>query len=186
MRRAGLLITASICCYFLLTSCEAENYVSRKYPCSFVLNTALHLTCKLVQALDESNHFTKVSVSSRGGVYQVNSSDNYGNTEVVTLTTDKENYAYTNGIHLGAGNLLIIGQTSFNGILAYDGTCPNCNGNPELSWTNNATQVKCDRCGRVYDLNTGGIVSGAKDENNSLMRYIVAYSGRGSVLNVHN
>lgn len=177
----------------LLISCDADDYISRDYPCFFIFNTQLHPTAKFTQALAEQIHFTKVNVTSDNGIYIVHTSDNYGDSENIRQNTDKENYAYANGIALGAGGTagkLIIGQTTFYGWQSWDAMCPNClttnNSLHELSWTSISTQVKCTSCGRFYSLDTGAVVSGGQKGDSGLKRYGTTYSGTGSVLIVRN
>ncbi len=185
MKRTGIQIALAICCYFLLISCEAESYISRKYACSFRLYTEYHTTCMLVESLDQPQTFVKVSLSSLNGGYRMNATNQQNKSETIILSNEIEKQYYSNmGINLGAKNLIIIGQTTFYGIQAFDGTCPNCSNTPELSWVEKSAKVKCNQCQRVYDLNTSAILEG--ENGDALMRYYVGYQGRGTLLEVHN
>lgn len=165
----------------MLAGC-GDDPISRRYPCRFLFYTQWHPTSMIVSALSSYNEFVKVSigVQAGGGAYTVNVSDRRGNTETNRLTNELENRFYTNGIYLGAGGAqgsLILGQTNFAGYVAWDGQCPNCVRDYmavyPLQWTDNATQVRCRSCGRVYSLETGNILSGA--DGDALLKYNVNY-----------
>lgn len=171
----------------LLTAC-ADDPISRKYPCRFLFYTQWHPTSMIVTALTGYNQFVRVSVGIQGGggAYTVNVSDQRGNSETNKLTNELENRYYSTGIYLGAGGssgCVILGQTNFNGRIAWDGLCPNCTNNYiaryQLRWTDDNTRVKCATCGRTYSLETGAILEG--DPGESLWRYIVSYQDGVSV-----
>lgn len=165
----------------LLAGC-ASDPISRKYPCRFMFYTQWHPTSMVVRALSGYNDFVRVSVGLQGGggAYVVNVSDRQGHTESNRLTNDMENYPFKSGIYMGAGGSMgavLLGRTNFNGRVAWDVMCPNCtvsySTQYQLRWTDNATQVKCPSCQRIYSLETGNILNGA--EGHSLLRYIVTY-----------
>ena len=141
-----------------------------------------------------------VSAQKGNGTWTILSTLNDGknNTEKITLTTAKENYAdYT---YIGAGNNtkdvtkngFILGCTNFNGYAAWDRQCLNCilqygGTNYPLEWTGNRQSVICNKCKRTYSLETGAITSGGQSKQDQpLMRYQVSYGGIGSILRVGN
>ncbi len=187
-------------CALLLESCDAENSISTRYPCRFTFNTNLHPGTSIETALNGSGSYAMVSAQKGNGTWTILSTLNDGknNTEKITLTTDKENYAdYT---YLGAGkdtkdfskNGFIVGHTNFNGYAAWDRQCLNCilqygGTNYPLEWTGNRQSVICNKCKRTYSLETGAIESGGQGKSDeSLMRYHVSYAGIGSILKVGN
>ena len=153
-------------------------------------NTEWHPTRMSVTALNSYNYYVNIAMTTYRGAYVVNSSDAKGTKESITLSNELENLAYSGGIYLGAGGAygsIIMGRTNFNGIVAWDGQCPNCatgyTSSYQLKWTDNATVVKCSNCGRTYSLETGAILSGNKGDR--LMQYIVSYVPNG-VLGIGN
>jgi len=183
-----------------LSSCDAENSISTRYPCKFVFNTNLHPGTDMETALNGSGIYAMVSAKKGNGAWIIYTTLNDGksHTNQITLTTAKENYADYN--YMGAGknakdatkNGFILGKTNFSGYIAWDRQCPNCitqNGstNFPLEWTGNRQSVICEKCKRVYSLETGAITSGGQGkEDEALMRYQVSYGGIGSILKVGN
>ncbi len=175
------LLTIIVVLAALLAGC-ANDPISRKYPCRFMFYTQWHPTSMIVRALSGYNDFVRVSVGLQGGggAYLVNVVDRQGHTESNRLTNDMENYPFRNGIYMGAGGSMgsvLLGRTNFNGWVAWDAMCPNCtvssSSKYQLRWTDNASQVKCASCQRIYSLETGNILSGA--EGHSLLLYNVTY-----------
>jgi len=162
----------------LLTSCNAEDLVSRRNKCSFTFSYNDHSTSLLFAAARNPGTYVYVTTSgdartSYRHVY-VTSNDGKTPTEDNIITTDKENYLLYS---LGASNSigLFIGLTNFNGLWAYDRACPNCTSLTAMDFTGNRQQVKCPRCQRVYELETGSISNG--DPGESLMRYFCEFNG---------
>ena len=161
-----------------LVACEAEAPVSRKYVCRFIFSYKDHATSLLFAAA--TNPGTYVYVTTKGDgknsvrhVY-VNSNDGKTPREDNIISTDRENYA---SYMLGASNSigLFIGLTNFNGLWAYDRTCPTCESLQAMDFTGNRQQVACPKCHRTYDLETGSIVSG--NDGNPLLRYYCSFDG---------
>jgi nitrite reductase/ring-hydroxylating ferredoxin subunit len=172
--RSLLVLVAAI----LLTACSADDIISRRYPCSFVLNYEHHPTSLLFAAARSAGTYVYVTTTGDGktSVRHVYVTINDGKTprEDNVISTDKENYA---AFRLGASNNigLIIGMTNFNGLVAYDRCCPNCMAQTAMDFTGNRQQVACSKCQRTYDLETGGIRSG--DAGEPLMRYNCSFDG---------
>lgn len=72
--------------------------------------------------------------------------------------------------------------------VAYELACPNCDMEASISRALALTGVAaaaCGRCGRVYDLNNGGMVSTGTD-GHSLYRYRIRYTQASDVVVVQN
>ena len=175
----------AFCLLAILMACDADDIVSRRYPCFFVFSYEQHSTSLLFAAARSAGTYVYVTASGDGKttarhVY-VTSNDGKTPREDNIIGTDKENYT---SFLLGASNDigLFVGMTNFNGLWAYDRSCPNCSNLQPLDFTGNRQQVMCSRCQRTYDLETGSIVSG--DNGNALMRYFCSFDG--SLLRVWN
>ena len=184
----------------VLSSCDAENTISTQYPCHFIFYTQYHPGTSIETALNGAGTYTMVSASKVNGAWRIYSmlNDGKNHTETIVLSTAKENYA--NYTYIGAGNDLkdatkngfILGNTNFQGFVAWDRQCPNCihqygSTNYPLAWTGNRQFVICNKCNRTYSLETGAITSGGlSKEDQALMRYRVVYTGIGSILTVGN
>lgn len=193
---AAILLGGSI-----LTSCNADNSISTRYPCQFIFRTIYHPGSTIENALQGAGTYTMVSAKKVNGAWNLYSTPNDGKnkTETIVLSTAKENYANYN--YLGAGNDpkdaknngFIMGLSNFNGYVAWDRQCLNCilqygGTNYPLEWTGNRQSVICNKCKRVYSLENGTVTSGGKTkEDKPLMQYRVTYSGViGSVITVGN
>ena len=184
----------------MMSSCDAENTISTQYPCHFIFYTQYHPGTSIETALNGAGTYTMVSASKVNGAWRIYSmlNDGKNHTETIVLSTAKENYA--NYTYIGAGNDLkdatkngfILGNTNFQGYVAWDRQCPNCihqygSTNYPLDWTGNRQFVICNKCNRTYSLETGAITSGGlSKEDQALMRYRVVYTGIGSILTVGN
>jgi len=162
----------------LLAGCSGDEMVSRSNVCRFTFYYDLHPTSLLFSAAKNPGCYVAVTTEGDGKtavrhVY-VTSNDGKTSREDNTITTDKENYlSYV----LGASNSigLIIGLTNFNGLWAYDRSCPNCAAMRALQFSGNRQHVSCDKCGRTYALETGAITDGPA--GTALMRYYCAFDG---------
>lgn len=130
-------------------------------------------------AVGNTGHFLIVKSSMVAGIRHILTTRNYDNaTEDTPLTTDKE--AQTT-CQLGASNAIIIGRSSYTGVLvAYEGQCPNCLNdhggarNP-LAWNANGQQLTCARCKRSYDVNNGIVAAG--EGGHQLYTYNASFEG---------
>ncbi len=162
----------------------AEPEYSRKYQCYFIFDGKIHNNSILKGVLNPLAPGYFAMVTKQGGTASsigLSISLYGGQPETMKMTTAEElRYPCI----LGAGNSLVIGCSSFNNgaIYAYDRQCPNCleTNYPmtsyALSWTNNGQGLKCNTCGRTYDLNNGGIVTGGAS-GMKLIRYRASYDG---------
>jgi len=174
MRRL-LLATA---CLLMFISCKEDAPISRRYPCRFTFNAEQHPTSIIVSACKSPGSYVYIYTSiDNMGIRHVYAQSNDGKTprEDNVISTDREkNYtAYLLGANNEIG--LIVGLTNFNGLAAYDRTCPNCEGLQPLAWADNRQKVSCSKCKRVYDLETGTLFSG--NEGDALMRYGCNFNG---------
>lgn len=121
-----------------------------------------------------------VSITTKGDgrttvrhVY-VTSHEKGATTEDIIIRSDEENYRM---FQLGRSNEtgLIVGCTNFNGPVAYDRSCPNCDNLQKLEFTGNRQQVTCNGCKRTYLLDTGGIINGASGD--PLLLYKCQFDG---------
>ena len=167
-----------------LMACAGDSSISHEYACYFIFDTSLHpLPCQLTGILGNPGHFAKVESNMVQGVRHLKTTRNYDNaTEDIMLRNEIESKTRC---ELGANNSIIVGVSSFNGLVAYDGQCANClkergGTNYPLTWQNNGTQLYCGKCGSTYDVNTG--TSGTS--RHQLLNYRAVYDG--SILRVYN
>ena len=177
-------ILLSIC--LMLVACNANDSISRENRCQFRFDTSLHpLPCQLTGILGNPGHFAKVQSSMVQGVRHLKTTRNYDNaTEDIMLRSEQESKT---ACELGANNCIIVGVSSFNGLVAYDGQCANClkelgGTNYPLTWQNNGMQLHCAKCNRTYDVNNGTIASGTSGRE--LLRYRAVFDG--VILRVYN
>jgi len=162
----------------LFIACEAETPVSRKYGCQFVFDCEKHPTSLLIAAVRNPGSYVYVTTTGDGAstVRHVYVTSNDGKTprEDNIIRSDRENLT---SCVLGASNSigLFIGLTNFNGLWAYDRSCPNCAHLQAMDFTGNRQKVICPKCHRTYDLETGAIVDG--EDGDPLMRYYCSFDG---------
>lgn len=156
----------------LLASCGGEEQISHDYLCRFTFNKQYDPTSKIITAVNSPGYFVWIEMSRQNGIWhiKVHPADKSGDEDIV-LTTVEENYV---SYELGAYNGIILGCTNFSGPVAYDRQCPNCIQNTglfnaPLSWSDKYMEVKCNRCGRTYSLETGACPQGSP----RLMQYVV-------------
>ncbi len=163
LRRTSWLMVSFL--MLSVISCDGDSPYSRRYPCHLMLKYELHPTCLAFAAVRNPGMYVSVTTKGDGKtsprhVY-VTSNEQGAKTEDVIIRSDDENYRT---FQLGRSNDigLILGCTNFNGPVAYDRSCPNCESLEMLEFTGNRQQVDCSRCHRTYQLDTGDIISGAK------------------------
>ena len=175
----------------LLASCgDSENEFSPT-TMYLVVDNATHQDATLASAMNQNvpGIFCKIWLTTRNGVRYFSFQNNQNaRSESIFNGIDQRrsfNVGYNNGIIVGFGNLDSPAQ-----FYAYDVECPNCF-SPEaipvrsypLTMTNDGLAT-CAKCGRKYNLNTGGnIVSG--DGGKKMTRYRAATTGPLGVLSVH-
>lgn len=162
----------------VVVACDGEYPFSRRYSCCFWFKYETHSTSIVFSAVRSPGTYVFVTAKGDGAnsvrhVY-VSSNDGVTPTEDNIIRNDDENYRL---FLLGRSNEigLIVGCTNFNGPVAYDRSCPNCEKAETLKWADNRQHVHCDGCGRTYMLDTGGIVSGEKGD--ALLMYNCQFGG---------
>lgn len=175
---------------FMLTSCNNDFEYNSPYACYFRFDNKLHQNGLMASALTPySNIYAKVSKKTQNKINYVTISTSDGKpSEDVAITTQIENYA---NYELGANNGIIVGYNTINSCyVAYDAQCRNCyenagayTPNRELSWTKNTSEVKCAKCGRIYNLNMDGVVT-SSEGGKQLWKYHITCTGQYGVLTV--
>lgn len=179
---------ADIACALLMSACVGEvvgEYCT--HQCYYVMDFQYgHTTSHLYPALNSTNTFAIISVSSNGTAYKLNS-ERYG------ASSQQENVSESlltqPSRHLGLNNGLIVGRSSFQDdqLYVFDRQCPNCfNDNHRANYPlrfKDALNVECTSCQRVYGLLNGGVVVSV-DNGEKLFRYHASYVG--TVFKVQN
>jgi nitrite reductase/ring-hydroxylating ferredoxin subunit len=167
------LIVALLCC-----ACEGDYPYSRRYACHLMLKYELHPTSLAFAAVKSPGMYVSITTKGDGRttvrhVY-ITSNETGTTTEDIIIRSDDENYRT---FQLGRSNEtgLIVGCTNFNGPVAYDRSCPNCESLQPLMFTGNRQQVACSACKRTYMLDTGAIISG--DDGQPLLLYSCQFNG---------
>lgn len=162
----------------LCGACEGDYPYSRRYPCQLMLKYETHMTCMVFAAIKSPGMYVSITTKGDGRtavrhVY-VTSNEKGATTEDVIIRNDDENYRT---FQLGRSNDvgLIVGCTNFNGPVAYDRSCPNCESLEALNFDGNRQQVSCKGCKRLYMLDTGGIISG--ESGDALLPYSCQFNG---------
>lgn len=161
-------------------SCQKAENEYTTHQCYFTFNCSYHNTSRLLNAVNSYEQFAIVTTKPLSGKTYTVVTSIYGTADTEdNITTDLE----TQRSHiLGLSNGLIIGKSSMDQKLyAFDRQCRNCFDstnmtNAPLQWAGNNSTVKCDKCGRKYNLSNGGIVSEGEG-GNSLFKYRITYDG---------
>ncbi len=177
---------------FTLAACnEADNMYSSVY-CRFTFNTMLYPSCALTRAVGSAGgDFCMVKAVYRNGVPHLLLTPNRGTfaetdldlTMNTAITGERISYA-TMGHRQG----LIIGRSLYGQLRCYDLTCPNCDNNYDLSWSQQSTtDLTCNKCHRTYNIDGeyGYVKDG--DKGHALTQYRnVRYTPDNGILNVTN
>ena len=174
--------------FLLLSSCKADNEYST-WPCRFAYDNGTHQDATLSSCMDVNvpGMFCLITESVRGGVKYLNFKSNYNATSSQIETEAEKRAEYilglNNGIIVGFQNAVLdaFGNAVF---VAYDMQCPNCvrqSGNT-LSPTYGVSMsdkgiATCGKCGRKYDLNSGGILQNGQEGDTGLEKYAASTSG---------
>lgn len=175
----------------LMAACTADEYeYCTDRQCYFSFDTSIHNVSILNKALNPltSGVFCQIRQEPGNGIVNLKLQLQDGRTsESVAITTaDELRRSYI----IGASNGIVVGYSSLSQQLyAFDMQCPNClkENYPytkyPLLWDNNGLWLRCGRCSRSYDLNSGGVVVSGEG-GLKLLRYRADYGGR--LLVVHN
>lgn len=181
----GTIVTA-----MLLSACEADNMYSSSY-CNFVFYANLYPTSALTRAIGGTGgDFCIVKAVFESGAYHLKLTPNrgtYADTDLdLTMNTAITGERISYGA-MGYKQGLIIGRSAFGQLRAYDLQCPNCDNNHELQWADHATELVCNKCSRIYNIDGdyGYVKSGPK--GTALTQYRnVAYNQQDGRLVVRN
>lgn len=162
----------------MLTACDGDYPFSRRYACHFMLKEQTHPTSLAFAAVKSPGMYVAVTTKGDGRidirhVYVTSNDAKTPAEDNIIRDEDEIRRVYQLGRSNDTG--LIVGCTNFNGPVAYDRSCPNCESLEKLDFTGNRQQVGCGRCGRTYMLDTGGVISGTSGE--PLLRYDCQYNG---------
>ena len=175
MARPFLALLAVV---LLVSACEGDNPFSRRYACQFMMKQQTHPASLAFAAVQSPGMYVAVTTTGdgRSSVRHVYVTSNDGKTpredNIISTEIEKRTACI-----LGASNNIgiFIGMTNFNGLWAYDRSCPNCTNLQTLDWTGNRQQVACPKCKRTYELETGNIIDG--DAGEPLLRYFCSFDG---------
>ena len=179
MKKTLKLVLLALC--VMLSGCDADDRYDSPYECNFLFYTSYHLNSPLTLALGNPGHFVTVEKKVVNGGIHIVQTTNYGQSEDLVISSDKETIPLRYAA-LGAHQRLIIGCTEFNGLRAYDGQCSNCLNqlgglNYPLQWIQIGRKLQCTHCQRVYDPNADGIpIENAQKGDLALYQYIVSYN----------
>ena len=187
-----ILLTSSI---ILLMACKAENEYST-WPCRFAYDNSVHQDAALSSCMDVNvpGMFCLITESVHGGVRYLNFKTNHNTTSSLAETEAEKRAEYilglNNGIIIGFQNAMLddFGNAKF---VAYDVQCPNCvrQYNNTLSPNYGVSMddrgiATCSKCGRRYDMNSGGVLQNGKEGDTGLEKYAAATSGTFGHLSV--
>lgn len=174
--------------YLLLLSCEAEPEYS-SWPCRFAYDNGAHQDATLASAMvvNSPGMFCMITESVRGGVKYLNFKSNHNETSSLAETEAEKRAEYilglNNGIIVGFQNAVLddLGNAMF---VAYDVQCPNCvrqynnmiSPNYGVSMSDRGIAT-CGKCGRKYDMNSGGILQNGQEGDTGLEKFAAATTG---------
>lgn len=175
-------ITAVNCRHILLlamtlfVSCGAENEYSNRSACYFRFDNSVHQDNTLSTALGGMGTFCYIYQKAYNGADCIF----FENNQSLSSYKVKNAVDQRQTIELGLNNGIIVGCSNLNFddsgnpiLYAYDHQCPNCSEGASiykfpLTMTNDG-KAKCAKCGRIYDMNNGGIV--ISGSGNKMLRY---------------
>jgi hypothetical protein len=151
----------------LLPACEADNMYSSNY-CNFVFLANLYPSSALTRAVGSTGgDFCIVKAVTERGITHLKLTPNRGSYAATDLdlamstaiTGERISYA-----SMGYRKGLVIGRNFTGQLRAYDLQCPNCDFNQELQWSEQATDLVCRKCKRIYNIDGefGYVISGDK------------------------
>ena len=159
----------------LLTGCGAEQEYS-SWPCRFIYDNSIHLDQTLATATNPvvTGIFCKITERVQGGIKYFVFENNQG------LSSEQRETAedLRMNLRLGLNGGIIVGFSNFNGFAAYDIQCPNCvrkennRVNPNYPVKMDSKGIAtCTKCGKQYDMNSGGLIVNGQEGDKGLERY---------------
>ena len=168
------------------TSCEEADTLYDTTHRAFFRFTPVTSAFPLQSALNNPGEWCTITFSNN--YYHFRSWDgkySYDATKTAIDAYGKPIVEGLNGFLVGTSNL--ISTTGVNEVLCYGLVCPNCNPiTPQLIYNGKRTQAKCNRCGRVYDLDNGGIMidnPSGTTSNHKLYRLRLSYGNNTLIIN---
>lgn len=159
----------------LLAACDGDTVESQysKLRASFSYSP-VNTIAPLTQALGSYGEFCTITADASHYYFATLTNSAQVNRDAVAAY---RTFICIGGFIVGRSSQTDIGTANYP-LLCYDLACPNCYREDfykNLRLQNGGTAV-CQRCGRTYDLNNGGvIVSGNKGRK--LERYRISYDG---------
>ncbi len=183
-----LMVLPLISSLILLSACEADNEYST-WPCRFAYDNSVHQDATLASAMDAyvPGMFCQITESVQGGVKYLNFKSNHNMTSRLAETEAEKRAEYilglNNGIIVGFQNAILDGSGAAQ-FVAFDVQCPNCvrqynntiSPNYGVSMDDKGIAT-CGKCGRKYDLNSGGILQNGQDGDTNLEKYAAGTTG---------
>lgn len=160
-----------------LSGCEGENEFTT-WSCRFVYDNAIHLDQTLATATNPNimGIFCKVTEEVRGGTKYLVFENNQGLSSKQIETAEELRY----NMRIGLNNGIVIGHQNDGVFVAYDLQCPNCvrkennmiSPNYPIRLDDKGTGIAtCSKCGKKYDLNSGGLIQNGGEGDKGLERY---------------
>lgn len=150
----------------LLMACNAQPLYDMEYTVALTINTQLHAASLITRLEGNVGTFLFINIERPNTYHVLHIEANSGQKETLTLTTDRENNSiFGNGIANGliVGCIFSTDPQSANpyAYVAYGRQCPDCKAKQatkdfSLQWADVKTSVKCNNCGRVYNLQVVG------------------------------
>lgn len=172
LRWLCLIITSAVLCVSCDDDVQSEfskdraSFVCRNVSTIAPLNNALNSFGNFCMIWSDTQYYHFASTTTSA---QVNK----------TQTSLYNSYICYAGFIVGKAGITTQGTNTY-ALLCFDRVCPNCyreNGiTKPLVFAGSTSLVKCNSCGRVYDLNNRGIIQSG-DKGRKLMRYGISYGG---------
>lgn len=182
LRLSILFLLLSFC------SCGGSEFEYSSHRVRLVYDNSVHLDATLSVAMNAMapGIFCRVAIS--GNYFTFTNSQ--GQNSKLPMTAAEQQRLPMLGVNNESGIIVGFGLLADPAVFyAYDAQCPNCYENDSrprylLSMSSDG-KAKCGKCGRVYDMNNGGIVTdGGPGEK--LYRYHASTTGPNGILSVNN
>ena len=178
------LLLAVLTSSFISCDDDLQNEFSRQ-P-AFFRFPMVNTTPELRSALNNPGMYCKITFPPQLYLF----SDAQGHSTPVNRTS-LEAYGkpqFISGFLVGTPSVPDLSGNFFN--VAYDLVCPACHTESFIDRTldfngDAVAEMVCGRCGRVYDLNNGGIVKKG-GEGHRMFRYRMTYAKSQGMLVIHN
>ena len=172
----------------MLCSCEKSDFEYSSHRARLVYDNSLHLDPTLSSAMNAMapGIFCRISISGTYFMF----SNNQGQSSRQAMTSVEQQRLPVLGCNNESGIIVGFGLlTTPAEFFAYDAQCINCyenDGRPRyLLSISTDGRATCGKCGRTYNLNTGGIVTDG-GEGKKLARFHASTTGPNGVLSVNN